>query len=137
MDVAAEEPTPPIGSPVVDDVLPTLHDVLWAVTTDPETDAPLTVTRRYPTDASRLTASVLGTNLPAGSVVSADWSYNNTSLDAFATRIVVEETAPRRWLTFHLERKAGAVWPEGTYVIDVSLNGSPVRRGDVEVDDEQ
>jgi hypothetical protein len=116
---------------------PALDEILWAVTIDPSSDAPLTVTRRYPVDTTRLTASVLATNLPPSTAVDAAWSYNNTSLDAFATRVVVQDAAPRRWLSFHLDRNSETSWPAGTYAIEISLDGEPARRGEVEVGGEQ
>jgi hypothetical protein len=118
-------------------VRPALDEVLWAVTTDPASDAPLTVTRRYPTDTTRLTASVLATNLSAGSVVEAAWSYNDTSLDAFTTEVVVADAAARRWLSFHLERASEEPWPPGVYAVELSLDGIPAGQSEVEVGDEQ
>jgi hypothetical protein len=116
---------------------PALEEILWAVTIDPNSDAPLTVTRRYPVDTTRLTASVLATNLPPSTTVDAAWSYNNTSLDAFTTRVVIQDPAPRRWLSFHLDRNSETPWPAGTYAIQISLDGEPARRGEVQVGGEQ
>ena len=136
-DVAAVETAPAAATPTTA-ALPTgLGDVVWARSIDSASGSPLTSILQFPPDAPSLTASVLATNIAAGSVVEASWNYNDTPLDAFATRIVIESSTSRRWLTFQLDRESDESWPEGTYAIEILLDGVPVSRGEVEVRDEQ
>ena len=71
--------------------------------------------------------------LPAGSQVSATWSYNNTSLDAFATTLTIDHLRPEQWLTFQLSRNAEEPWPTGVYEITISLNGQVAQSSTIEV----
>lgn len=71
--------------------------------------------------------------LPAGSQVSATWSYNNTSLDAFATTLTTDQLRPEQWLTFQLSRNAETPWPAGVYEITISLNGQVAQTSSIEV----
>lgn len=110
-----------------------LGEIVWAAEVDSETGTPLVVTAGYLTDSPRLTAATLATDVPRGAVIEAVWTYNDTSLDAFATRLTLDEAATRRWLRFHLDRDPQTPWPAGIYAVEVSLDGVVVQRAEVEV----
>jgi hypothetical protein len=84
-------------------------------------------------DAPRIVANVPAYVLPAGSQVSAAWSYNNTSLDAFATTLTIDQPQKEQWLTFQLSRNTETPWPTGVYEITVSLNGQVAQSASIEV----
>jgi hypothetical protein len=84
-------------------------------------------------DVPRIVAYVPAYALPAGSQVSAAWSYNDTSLDAFATTLTIEQLQPEQWLTFQLSRNTDTPWPTGVYEITVSLNGQVAQSVSIEV----
>ena len=136
-DVATVESAPAAATPTVA-VLPAgLGEVIWASSIDPTSGSPLASNLQFAPDAPSLTAAVLATNLAAGSVVEASWSYNDTPLDAFATRIVLDGGPARRWLRFQLDRESDEPWPQGNYAVEILLDGAPISRGEVEVRDEQ
>jgi hypothetical protein len=84
-------------------------------------------------DAPHIVANVPAYNLPSGSQVSAAWSYNDTSLDAFATTLTIDQAQTEQWLEFQLSRNADASWPAGVYEITVSLNGQVAQTSSIEV----
>ena len=81
----------------------------------------------------RIAADLPAYEIPAGSQVSATWSYNNTSLDAFATTITIDHLQDEQWLTFQLSRNTDAPWPTGVYEITISLDGQVAQTSSVEV----
>jgi hypothetical protein len=84
-------------------------------------------------DAKDLYACVRGNYLLQGAVVEATWSYNNTSLDAFATRVTIPDTTPQRWIAFHITRDPNVSWPAGSYAVAVAVNGTVLQRASIEV----
>ena len=84
-------------------------------------------------DAPRIIAVMQTFALSAGSVVEASWEYNNTSLDAFSTRLVPPSSTAERWISFLIERNPDVPWPVGTYEVSVSLNGTSVQQSSIEV----
>lgn len=84
-------------------------------------------------DVPRIVAYVPAYALPAGTQVSAAWSYNDTSLDAFATTLTIDQQQPEQWLTFQLSRNAETPWPSGVYEITISQNGQVAQSASIEV----
>jgi hypothetical protein len=116
---------------------PPIAEIVWAATLDPATNAPIETVDQYASDAARIVAVAYVDNLAAGSSVEASWEYNNTSLDAFTTRLMTTERIDDRWVDFHLERDASVPWPEGTYEIAVAIDGSVVQRASIDVVDSE
>jgi hypothetical protein len=110
--------------------------VVWATATDSATNAPVDSVSSYSPDAPRIVAAVRIDALPAGSTVEATWEYNNTSLDAFATRLTPADSGVDQWLSFYIERDPEVEWPIGTYEVRISLNGATVHEAAVEVREE-
>jgi hypothetical protein len=107
--------------------------IIWASAIDPTTSAPIESVPSYAPDAPRIIAVMQTFALSAGSVVEASWEYNNTSLDAFSTRLVPPSSTAERWISFHIERQPDVPWPVGTYEVSVSLNGTSVQQASIEV----
>lgn len=118
----------PKASPV-----PSLGEIVWATSADPETNAPQEMVTAYSPEAPRISAFVLAISLPAGSAIDADWAYNDTSLDAFSRQIVVPAPTDQTWISFHIDRSDAEPWPAGIYKITISLNGQTAREAAVEV----
>ncbi len=118
----------PEASPV-----PSLGEIVWGTSTDPETNAPLEPVTTYDPEAPRISAFVLATGLPAGSTIAADWEYNDTTLDAFSRQIVVPTPTDRTWISFHIDRGEAESWPVGIYEVTISLNGQVARQAAIEV----
>jgi hypothetical protein len=74
--------------------------------------------------------------LPTGSSVEANWEYNDTSLDAFTTRLTPADTGANQWISFYIERDPEVEWPVGTYEVRISLDGATVHEAAVEVREE-
>lgn len=109
-----------------------LGEILW--TGDVVSNAtPAAGATQLNADAPRIVANVPAYSLPAGSQVSAAWSYNDTSLDAFATTLTIDQPQPEQWLEFQLSRNSDAPWPTGIYEITISLNGQVAQSSSVEV----
>ncbi len=118
----------PIPSPV-----PSLGEIVWATSADPETNAPQETVTAYTPEAPRVSAFVLANNLQAGSTIDADWAYNDTSLDAFSRQVIVPAPTDQTWVSFHIDRGDAEPWPAGVYEITISLNGETAREAAVEV----
>ena len=111
-------------------------DVVWATATDPATNAPVEPVSSYPPDALRIIAAVHADALSAGSNVEATWEYNDTSLDAFTTRLTPSERGTDQWISFYIERDPEVEWPVGTYEVQILLNGATAQEAAVEVREE-
>ena len=131
----SEVGTPVVSTAPVPDESPvsSLGEIVWAASADPATNAPQDAVTTYSPEAPRISAYVLTTALPAGSAIEADWEYNDTSLDAFASQIVVPTKADQTWISFHIDRGESEPWPAGIYKVTISLNGEAVREAAVEV----
>jgi hypothetical protein len=113
-----------------------ISDVIWATATDPATNAPIDPVSSYRADALRIVAVVHIDELPTGSSVEATWEYNNTSLDAFTTRLTPADSGANQWISFYIERDPKVEWPVGTYEVRISLNGATAQEAAVEVHEE-
>jgi hypothetical protein len=112
---------------------PGIGGIVWAAAIDETTNAPIEPVSSYVSNAPRIIAAVPAQSLPAGSRIEATWEYNDTSLDAFTTRLSQTEMVDQTWITFHLERDPAVPWPVGTYELSVSLNGTTMQVATVEV----
>jgi hypothetical protein len=110
-----------------------LGQVVWTAATDQTTNAPTEPVSSYVADAPRIIAAVPARSLPAGSRIEATWEYNDTSLDAFTTKLFQTEVIDQTWITFHIERDPDVRWPVGRYEVSVSLSGTTMQQAAVEV----
>ena len=113
-----------------------IGEVMWATATDPASNAPIEPVSSYHPDAPRIIAAVRTRALSAGSVVEAIWEYNDTSLDAFTTRLTPTASGADQWISFHIARNPEVPWPVGTYEVTVSLDGAAVQQAAVEVSEQ-
>ncbi len=131
--VVSEAPVGPGATPVSTAVATKFGPIVWATATDSETSAPIEPVLSYPPHAPRVIAVMQTFALSAGSVVEATWEYNNSSLDAFSTRLVAASSTAESWISFHIERDPDVPWPVGTYEVSVSLNGTLAQQSSIEV----
>jgi hypothetical protein len=113
-----------------------IGDVVWATATDPATNVPIEPVSSYRPDAPRIIAAIPTRALAAGSTIEATWQYNDTSLDAFTTRLTPAESRVEQWISFHIARDPEVPWPVGTYEVTISLDGAIVRQAAVEVSEQ-
>ena len=121
------------ATPVGASIEPRIGEIVWATATDPAMNAPIDQVTSYPPDAPRIVAAVRATAIPAGSVVEATWDYNDTSLDAFTTRLTPTDSSAEQWLSFHIARDPEVLWPPGRYEVSISVDGATVQQAAVEV----
>lgn len=122
-----------MATPVSTAVATKVGLIVWATAIDPASGAPIEPVTSYRADAPQIIAVMQASGLSAGSAVEATWQYNNTSLDAFSTRLVPAASTAETWISFHIERSPAVPWPVGTYQVTVSLNGTTVQQGSIEV----
>jgi hypothetical protein len=133
LQVTTEAPVAAQATPVGTAVATRFGPIVWATAVDQATDAPIAPVSTYPADAPRIIAALQAFGLSAGSVVEATWEYNNTSLDAFSTRLVPADSTAESWISFYLDRRPDVPWPVGTYEVTVSLNGATVQQASIEI----
>jgi hypothetical protein len=133
LQVTTEAPVAARATPVGTAVATQFGPIVWATAVDQATDAPIAPVSTYPPDAPRIIAALQAFGLSAGSVVEATWEYNNTSLDAFSTRLVPADSTAESWISFYLDRRPDVPWPVGTYEVTVSLNGVTVQQASIEI----
>ena len=109
-----------------------LGAIVWSAEV-PGIATPVPGITQLPGAVPRIVANVPAFALPVESQVSAAWSYNNTSLDAFATTLTIDQLQQEQWLTFQLVRNTEEPWPAGVYEITVSLNGQVAQSASLEV----
>jgi hypothetical protein len=107
--------------------------VVWTTSIDATTQEPSVTMTSIPSDALTIYASAPVNNLGSGTKIEATWTYNGTSLDAFATQLIMPDDVPRRWITFHISRDPNVSWPAGTYAISIAVNGDVLQSASVEV----
>jgi hypothetical protein len=123
------------ATPVAVAIESQVGNVVWTTATDPATNEPVDQVSSYRPDAPRIIAAVQTRGLTAGSVVEATWDYNDTSLDAFATRLTLTGNGAELWLSFHIARDSDVPWPVGQYEVTISVNGNRVQQAAVDVSD--
>ena len=121
------------ATPVHASTTPDIGAIIWTTATEPVTNAPVQPVSSYLSDAPRITAAAPALSLLAGSRVQATWEYNNTSLDAFTTRIAATGGAEETWVTFHIDRDPDVPWPLGEYEVTISLDDVAMQHAMVEV----
>jgi hypothetical protein len=135
-------PSPPVmtvspagaaATPVSTAVATRVGQIVWASAIDPATSAPIEPVSSYRPDAPRIIAAMQTFRLSAGSTFEAMWAYNDTSLDAFSTRLAPAEGSAESWMSFYIERAPDVPWPVGTYEVTVSLDGTMVQQAAIEV----
>ena len=95
--------------------------VVWARSVDPATKAPVDRTTSFPPDAPAIYAVVPVVRLAPNARLTASWSYNDTSLDAFTQTVTAGGESGARWVEFHITRSSSVPWPAGDYSIVVRL----------------
>jgi len=121
------------ATPVGPAVATRFGPIVWATAIDEATDAPIGPVSTYRADAPRIIAALQAFGLSGGSVLEATWEYNNTSLDAFSTRLVPADSTAESWISFYLDRSPDVPWPVGTYEVTVSLNGATLQQASIEI----
>ena len=124
------------ATPIATAVAQTIGDIVWATAIDQATNAPIDPVSSYRPDALRIVAAMHIDALSAGSSLEATWEYNDTSLDAFTTRLAPAGSGADQWVSFYIERDPEVEWPVGTYEVKISLDGATVQQAAVEVREE-
>lgn len=110
-----------------------LGAVVWTAAVDPATKAPLEPVTRFAADAPALYAALPVARIAAGTTLTAAWTYNRTPVEGVAGTVTATAAAEETWVEFHLTLVAGQTWPEGTYEIEVAVDGLAAQAAAVEV----
>ncbi|HEU0114143.1 MAG TPA: hypothetical protein VFQ80_05680 [Thermomicrobiales bacterium] len=121
-----------IGSPVAR-AAGEIGPVVWARAIDPATKAPTDRAAAFAADAKAIYAVVPVIRLAPNARLTASWSYNDTSLDAFTQTVTAGRPAGARWVEFHLTRPASMPWPDGDYTIVLRLDNDVVQTASITV----
>lgn len=112
---------------------PTIGTVVWAVSVDPVTAEPGLAVSVYTPDATGIYAVLPVAHLRPGDMVRAEWTYNDTPLEALTRTFIVQEAYTEGWIAFSVVRGKDTPWPAGTYAITISINGEVAQSATVEV----
>ena len=126
---ASPSEAPHVGTPAA------IGPIAWAESVAEGSNAPVEIVDHFSTDASTIYAVVRATNLASGAVVSATWSFDETPLDTAASSVTPPAAYADGYIEFHLTRSADELWPDGTYAVQIALDGSVVQTSQVEVVD--
>ena len=107
--------------------------VVWATSIDPNTKAPLQRVTAFPVDARAIYATLPVPRVAAGTTFGASWSYNGTPLDGFRSTLTAPEDRRDAWIEFHIELTGSDPLPDGTYAIEVTVNGQTAQTAAVAV----
>jgi hypothetical protein len=111
---------------------PEVGEIVWTISVNPQTKAPEEVVDGFAVDDLTLYAVLPVRNLPTNASLTAEWTYNDTSLDNLTSTAVVPSGPNAGWVEFHLTRSKEP-WPDGTYAISVTLDGKVVQSAEVTV----
>ncbi len=112
---------------------PSVGEVVWTTSVDSGTNAPIGAVNEFSTESPRMYAVVEVANLPAGAVLSASWAYNGVPLEGVTAGVVPPSAYSNGFVEFHISKSDGEAWPDGTYVINVLLNGDVKQVSQIEV----
>jgi hypothetical protein len=107
--------------------------VVWTAAVDAQTKAPTGAVDSFPADAPTLYAALPVRNLPPNTILTAEWTYNSTSLDRLTTTAVSPYGIAAGWVDFHLTR-SDEPWPDGSYAISISVDGQVIQTADIAVE---
>jgi hypothetical protein len=134
IEVAPQQATPASSQiPATPVPRPSIEPVVWATSVDATTQSPSETVTSFAADTLTIYACVPVNHLGDGTKIEASWTYNGTSLDAFATQLILPDDAPRRWIAFHISRDPNVSWPAGTYAISIAINGDVFQSASVEI----
>jgi len=110
-------------------------DPVWATSIEPGTNRPVAeVEDEFDATAPVIFAAVSVVSAPAGSILVANWTYNDTPVQGMDATVQLPEVRFEPiWLEFHLERQSGDEWPDGEYRITLREGDRVVSEGAVEV----
>lgn len=112
---------------------PSVGDVVWTASVEPDTNAPGEAVEKFNSNDPGIYAVVRVSNLPAGAVLSASWSYNGVPLDGVTSGVLAPSALFDGFVEFHISKSDDVEWPDGTYVINVLLNGDVKQVSQIEV----
>ena len=120
----------PAGTP---DAPVELGKVVWAERIDPVTGEPEAAVEAFPADVETIYALAPVRSAPAGSVVSAIWSLNDTPIRGTEQQVRIDQDVAGGWVAFHLTWTGEGGWPPGTLSVALTANGRSVGEGRVPV----
>lgn len=110
-------------------------DPVWTTSVEPGTNRPLgEVGDEFDATAPVIFAAVSIVAAPAGSLLVANWTYNDTPIQGMDATVQLPEVRFEPiWLEFHLERQSGDEWPDGEYRFTLREGDRVVAEGTIAV----
>lgn len=110
-------------------------DPVWTTSVEPGTNRPLDdVEDDFDATAPVIYAAISVVAAPAGSLLVASWTYNDTPIQGMDATVQLPEVRFEPiWLEFHLERRTGDEWPDGEYRITLREGERIVSEGAIDV----
>ncbi len=110
-------------------------ELVWATAVEAGTNRPAAEVAEFDVTVPILFAVVPVSAAPAGSTLSATWTYNATPIQGMDVTVQLPEVRTEPvWVEFHLDRQVGEEWPDGEYRVTVRSGDRVVAEGSVVVD---
>jgi hypothetical protein len=107
--------------------------VVWSTDADPVTGAPGSAVAEVPQSAVTIHASLQTESLPAGTIVTADWTIDGTPIPGVTQKLTVDQARGAGWIEFHLDWTGTGTWPRGALGIAIAIDGVPTSSGSVQI----
>lgn len=110
-----------------------LGEIVWCLKVKAKTGAPSNRTTAFSPDAEAIHAVLPIARITRGTVITAQWTYNDTELRGFETTLTADADEEMVFAEFHLEREPDTLWPKGVYAVSITVNGELALTGEVRV----
>lgn len=94
-------------------------NVVWSTAIDPTTNAPTSRVTELTANVATIYATLPVYRVKPGTVFTAKWTYNNTSMETLTSHVTASGSYDEAWIEFHITRAASQPWPAGTYEVTV------------------
>jgi hypothetical protein len=111
----------------------TMQDIVWATAAKPDRGGPSQELTSIPESAQTIYAFARSSEIPAGSILMAEWTMNGNAIPGVSQSVTVATTLPAGWIEFHLSWTGTPNWPGGTLAVTIVANGKVASAGSVEI----
>lgn len=109
--------------------------IVWTTAIEPASKAPLDRVAHVSSEVGSIYVAVPVIRLEAGTVVVAEWTYNDTPVAPLTSRVTAEAQYEDAWIAFHITQPANTPWPDGTYRVTILVDEEPALTSAIEVVD--
>jgi hypothetical protein len=137
-DPTPEPSSTPAQTPIPTTAITTPLSVappVWTTGIDPTDGSPIDQVEWFPTDATIIYAAFQTSEIASGTGFSVSWSMNGTAVPGLNPTLQMNTDTPAGWIEFHLTRTTPEPWPAGTLEIHISVGGTIVSSGSIDLRD--